>query len=165
MSRPPCIVNANDLEWKRATARGERFASERKAFTGPAGGQKLGCSLMRVPPGKTAFPHHRHHGNEEAIYILSGTGTLRLDDAEHAVGPGDYIALTAGGPAHQLIATGNAPLEYLCFSTMLAPEVVEYPDAGKVGAIAGVAPGGDVSQRTVFRFYKTDANVDYWEGE
>ncbi len=162
--RHPHIVNAADLEWARSS-HGERFAAERKSFTAPAGGEKLGCSLFRVPPGRTAFPSHLHHGNEEALYILAGQGTLRLGAEEHAVGPGDYVALPAGGPAHQLRNTGAGPLEYLCLSTMIHPDVMEYPDSGKVGAMAGAAPGGDAARRTLRGFYKKGAAVDYYEGE
>ena len=36
--------------------------------------RKLGCNIIEVDPGKTAFPYHSHLGSEEAVYILSGTG-------------------------------------------------------------------------------------------
>jgi hypothetical protein len=86
---PPArpIVNANDLEWQEAR-HGGRFAHARKAFALPAGGVKLGCPLFRVQPGRSAFPAHRHHANEEAIHVPAGEGILRLDGAEHTVGPG-----------------------------------------------------------------------------
>jgi uncharacterized cupin superfamily protein len=164
MSRHPHIVNANDLPWSE-NRHGERFAAQGKRLGLKAGGVRLGGSLYRVAPGKTAFPHHRHYLNEEAIYVLSGTGTLRLDDAEHAVGPGDYIALPAGGPAHQLIATGERDLEYLCVSTMRGGEVVEYPDSRKLGAIVSGAGSNDPAQRRVFEFYRRDSAVPYYEGE
>ena len=48
---------------------------------------------------------------------------------------------------------------------MLHPEVLEYPDSGKIGAVAGSAPGGDKRQRTLFFFARRDSGVDYWEGE
>ncbi|HKJ00404.1 MAG TPA: cupin domain-containing protein [bacterium] len=162
-SRHPHIVNVNDLEWI-VTEHG-RFGAERKAFTAPAGGRQLGFSLYRVPPGKSAFPAHLHHANEEAIYVLSGSGTLRLGEQRHPVGPGDYIALPAGPPAHQLLNTGVAPLEYLCVSTMIHPEVSEYPDSGKFGVMTDSAPGGDKAQRRLSGFYKTADAVDYYEGE
>lgn len=157
------IVNVADLEWV-VTEHG-RFGSERKAFTGPAGGEKLGCSLYRVEQGKTAFPAHVHHANEEAIYVLAGNGTLRLGAAEHPVGPGDYVALPARGPAHQLRNTGLEALEDLCFSTMIEPEVSEYPDSDKVGVMTGSAPGGDKSRRAYGGNFKKGTAVDYYEGE
>ncbi|HUJ75408.1 MAG TPA: cupin domain-containing protein [bacterium] len=143
----------------------ERVQGQRFAFTGrrlgaAAQAQRLGCSLYQVPPGKTGFPHHRHHANEEGIYILTGQGTLRLDDERVPVGPGDYIALPPGGPAHQLLNTGSAVLEYLCFSTMISPEVVEYPDSNKVAALAGTF------EKPLLRaIYRKGDTVDYMEGE
>jgi hypothetical protein len=40
-----------------------------------AGGEKLGYSLYEVPLGRRAWPCHYHHANEEAIYVLYGSGT------------------------------------------------------------------------------------------
>ncbi len=34
----------------------------------------LGCSLTIVPPGKRAYPFHRHHVGNELFYILAGSG-------------------------------------------------------------------------------------------
>ena len=164
VKRPGNIVNAEALPWVEG-GDGARFECSRKSFTHATNAEKLGCSMFRVPAGKAAFPAHLHHGNEEAIYILAGQGTLRLGDGRHPVGPGDYIALPAGRVAHQLLNSGPVLLEYLCFSTMIQPEVVEYPDSGKVGAIAGAAPGGDKTDGNVRGFYKMDSEVDYYEGE
>ena len=128
-------------------------------------GRKLGAGLFCVQPGLSAVPHHRHHGNDEAIYVLRGNGTLRLDQEQHQIGPGDYVALPARGPAHRLTNTGSEPLEYLCFSTMQSPEVVDYPDSGKVGCysrqpILKQEQGG----RGAVLFRSTES-VDYYEGE
>jgi uncharacterized cupin superfamily protein len=117
MARHKNITNINDLNWESGGNR-DKFAFERKWFTPKVGGQKLGCSLYRVPPGKTAFPFHKHFTNEEAIYVLAGKGTIRLEDQEFEVGPGDYIALPPEGPNHQLINTGVEDLDYLCISTI-----------------------------------------------
>jgi len=168
MKQPPNIVNTADLPWEKDDIKGrggDRFAYRRKAVSKPAGGEKLGCSLYRVPPGKRAFPAHKHHGNEEAIYILAGEGSLRRGEARHQVAVGDYIALPAGGPEHQLENTGATDLEYLCLSTMIHPEVVEYPDSGKFGILTGSAPGGDRAKRTLYAFYKLEGAVDYYEDE
>ncbi len=159
------IIRSEEIEWTE-TVHGERFAARRKRLGFAAGGEMLGCSLYEVPPGKTAFPYHLHHANEEAIYILSGRGRLRLDEAEHTVGEGDYIALRVGrAGAHQLINDADAPLRYLCMSTMIEPEVAEYPDSGKIGVLAGAAPGGDEKRREFFKLFHRDADTDYWDGE
>lgn len=131
------------------------------------GAQKLGSRLTVVPPGKRAWPHHCHHANEELFVILAGTGTLRLGADRHAVTAGDVIVCRCGGPetAHQLINTGTVDLRYLAVSTMLEPEVCEYPDSGRFGVMAGAGPGGDKARRR-FQYHGRDSGAaDYWEGE
>ena len=164
MARGKNIVNVNDLNWESG-GNGDRFVFERKWFTPCTGAQKLGCSLYRVPPGKTAFPFHKHFTNEEAIYVLAGKGTMRLDDEEFEVGPGDYIALPPEGPNHQLINGGSEDLDYLCLSTMIHPDITLFPDSDKVIAFAGSGPGGDKSVRTFFGIYKASSAVGYYDGE
>ena len=164
MTRDKNIINVNDLDWQSG-GNGDKFVFQRKWFTPSTGAQKLGCSLYRVPPGKTAFPYHKHFTNEEAIYVLAGKGTMRLDDEEFQVGPGDYIALPPEGPNHQLINNGSDDLEYLCLSTMIHPDITLFPDSDKVIAFAGSGPGGDKSVRTFFGIYKAGSEVDYYDGE
>jgi uncharacterized cupin superfamily protein len=105
----------------------------------PAGSIALGATLTEVAPGGISFPRHAHYANEEAIYVLSGSGEARIGDARVPVRPGDWIALPTGPEhAHQMVNISTAePLVYLCVSTMHGAEIVEYPDSGKVGA--GVA--------------------------
>ncbi len=164
MKRHPHVANRDELEWI-SDGNGERFEFKRKWFTPETGARKLGCSLYRIAAGKTAFPHHRHFANEEAIYVLAGTGRLRIDAAEVAVGPGDYIALPAEGPAHQLINSGSEDLEYLCMSTMIHPDLTYYPDSDKVAAFAGSGPGGDKSVRSFNAVFRAGSAVDYYDGE
>jgi uncharacterized cupin superfamily protein len=99
--------------------------------------------------------------------VLAGTGTLRLGAEIHAVRAGDVIACPAGGAetAHQLVNSGADDLRYLAISTMREPEVCEYPDSGKIIAVAGAAPGGDLAQRTLELCMRRDGEVDYWDGE
>lgn len=159
------ITNCNELEWVEVQE-GARFASRRKQLGAAAGGQKLGCSLLSIPPGKCAWPMHYHCANEEAIYILSGSGTLRLGEDRLQVGVGDYLAFPVGpANAHQLENTGLEPLEYLCFSTMIDTDVMGYPDSGKIGFTAGAAPGGNKKDRTHFSFFEKTDEVPYWKGE
>lgn len=159
------MVNVDSLQWSEGR-RGDRYEWRRIQLGAAAGGEKLGCSLYEIPPGRRAFPYHSHLANEEAIYVLAGQGTLLLGDRQIPVRSGDYIALPAGeATAHQLINDSAEPLRYLCFSTMIEPDVTVYPDTGKVGLFAGAAPGGPKEKRTVHTYLRTEATVDYWEGE
>jgi uncharacterized cupin superfamily protein len=140
---------------------------ERRQLGDAAGGEQLGTSLHEVPPGKRTWPYHYHTANEEAIYVLDGTGTLRgPDDERVALEPGVYATFPAGPDgAHQIENTGDAPLRFLAISTMVEPEVLVYPDSEKVGVMAGQPPGGDEDERLVDAYFRADDAVDFWTGE
>jgi uncharacterized cupin superfamily protein len=164
MANYPRVVGDGDLEWSEHS-HGEKFGSRRKQL-GSSGGEKLGCSLYEVPPGRRAWPYHYHLANEEAIYVLEGSGTLRIGGEEIRVSKGDYVALPARAQAaHQLVNDSGAVLRYLCFSTMVEPDVMVYPDSGKIGIFGGAAPGGSKEKRTFSKFLREEAEVSYYEGE
>ncbi len=161
----PNVVNENELKWGEQP-HGERFGYRRKSLSSATGGENLGCSLYEVPPGRRAWPYHYHLANEEAIYVLHGSGTLRTGEREVAVSRGDYVALPVGEPgAHQITNTSEEPLRYLCFSTMIEPDAMVYPDSDKIGLFAGSAPGGPKAKRTLSKFLRSDTEVEYYEGE
>lgn len=167
--RHPHVVNVDEIEpkvWDRGPRpSGPRFAGQRRSLGRATGGRQLGCSHLVVPPGATAWPRHAHASNEEAIYVLSGTGRLRLGEAQVELRTGDWAALVAGPEAHQLINDGEDDLVYLCVSTMHACDVGVYPDSGKVGVFGGAAPGGEAEARFVSGFFRAEAAVDYFDGE
>ncbi|NVJ25558.1 MULTISPECIES: cupin domain-containing protein [Myxococcus] len=159
------LVHEPSLPWTEVT-QGPRVSYRRKQLGAAAKGQKLGCSIMELAPGKHAFPLHFHLANEEAYFILSGTGRLRLADTTLPVKTGDYVALPVGPTgAHQLVNDGAETLRYLAFSTMVEPDVMVYPDSKKVCVTAGSAPGGDKAARTLYTVLPLSAEVDYWSGE
>ncbi len=146
---------------------GDAFLA-RHASLGPLlGAVLLGCRLTVLPPGRRAWPLHSHHANEELFVVLAGRGVLRTRAGTRPVKAGDVILAPAGGPetAHQLVSDPDAELRYLCVSTMVAPDVVEYPDSGKVRVFAGTAPGGDRGRRTLEAAFRAADAVDYWDGE
>lgn len=93
-----------------------------------AGLTRTQVSLGKLAPGKVSFPLHRHHAEEEWIYILSGSGELTLDSDVSAIGAGDFAAFPAGGPAHQLKNTGDEELVYLMGGESVAVEVADFPE-------------------------------------
>lgn len=159
------VANEHDVEWAEVS-HSERFGYRRKSLGAATGGEKLGASLYEVPPGRRAWPRHYHLANEEAIYVLEGSGTLRIGDEEIPVSAGDYATLPAGeGGAHQLVNTSEGKLVYLCFSTMDTPDVMVYPDSDKLGVFGGAAPGGPKDKRTFSKFLKASPEVGYFDGE
>jgi uncharacterized cupin superfamily protein len=146
---------------------GDGFAAKIGQFGPHIGLNKLGCRLVVLPPGKKAWPFHNHHVNEEMFVILEGSGTLRFGPDRFPVRAGDVIACPAGGQetAHQLIASDDGELRYLAISTMLQPEVAEYPDSGKFNVMSGSAPGGNPEQRLLHFIGRRESALDYWDGE
>ena len=144
----------------------ERFGAFVRPMGSALGLGRLGCMAVTVEPGRRAFPFHNHHGNDEMFVVLEGTGEVRLGEERHAVRPGDVIGCPAGGPetAHQIVNTGDGPLTYLGISTMLDPEVVEYPDSGKLAMIA-IGPGNTFMSARLRQVVRAGESLDYWEGE
>jgi uncharacterized cupin superfamily protein len=131
---------------------------------GPALGlNALGCALHVVPPGKKAFPFHRHHVMDELFFILSGEGQYRWGEDTLPIKTGDLVAAPAGSKAHQLINTGKDELRYLGISSAAATEVVDYPDSGKIGVMAGVK-NGDFRSATYAGMGRIE-KADYFDGE
>ncbi|WP_439027595.1 cupin domain-containing protein [Haloarchaeobius sp. DT45] len=157
-------VNEAECEWETVENGETRF--RRKRLGTAAGSDRLGASLYELPPGSRSWPYHYHTANEEAIYVLAGSGMLRTADGEESLDAGDFVAVPTGEDgAHRVVNSGDAPLRYLCVSTMRDPDVTVYPDSGKLGIFAGAPPGGDSTERTVGGYYPRDAAVDYWDGE
>ncbi|HYQ81139.1 MAG TPA: cupin domain-containing protein, partial [Anaeromyxobacteraceae bacterium] len=96
---------------------------------------------------------------EEALYVVSGRAKVRTPDGLTEIGPGDFVAFPAGGPAHQLVNDGTEPLVYLAMSAIQGFDLVEYPDSDKVACSVGAWPQ---AKRFVFR--RKD-QADYFEGE
>jgi uncharacterized cupin superfamily protein len=156
-------TNAEDLEWSELERDGTQF--RRKKLAAAAGGERLGCSLYELPAGRRSWPYHYHAGNEEAVFVLAGSGALRLDGERVDLREGDYVALPADERgAHRVVNDSDTALRYLVVSTMDEPDVTVYPDSEKVGVFAGAPPGGE-GERSVHGYYRRADAVDYWEGE
>lgn len=64
-------------------------------------------AVVYINPGEEIVLHS--HPEEELYYIISGTGTVTLDDEEVPVGPGSAVYI-AGNRIHGQRPTGNEPL-------------------------------------------------------
>jgi len=122
----------------------------------PRGSARCVVALYEIPPGKAAYPYHYHAQNEECFYILSGSGILRTPEGEREVKAGEFLFFPAGERgAHKLTNTGDAGLVYLDYDAEHDIDVAFYPDSGKIG----------VWGKGINQVYKTDDQVNYYEGE
>jgi uncharacterized cupin superfamily protein len=156
------IINIAEIPLAQ-TGNGETFVAKTGRAGPLLGSPGLGCTLVAVPPGKRAWPFHRHHVIHEMFYILSGSGECRLDGERLPVRAGDLIAAPAGKEAHQIINTSSDELRYLAFSTIGEADVLEYPDSGKIAAAAGVK-NADFTTATVKLLGRLQP-AGYFDGE
>jgi uncharacterized cupin superfamily protein len=106
-----------------------------------------------------------HHANEELIVVLAGHPTLRTLDGDRELVTGDVVGCPAGRDgAHRLDNRRGEPVRVLVVSTMLAPELNEYPDSGKLWGLS-FAPGGQRGPNDVQVLARAEENLDYFDGE
>lgn len=164
MSTGVRITNIHQAAWHESSE-GERFQRGHIALTGVDNDTGIGCSAYRVEPGKRAFPRHAHLANDEAIFVVSGTGVLEVDDDALHVVAGDFVLLPRGSEyPHVLVNDSESDLVYLCISTMNMPDVVHYPDSNKLGVLETRFWTSEGGQGRVNGFF-THKEAGYWDGE
>ena len=136
----------------------EDYEYKKYAATEKTPRDRVDAAFYEIPPGKANYPYHYHMANQEVFYVIRGTGIFRTPDGERQISAGDLIVCSAGEPsAHKITNTSETEtLVYLDVDAARAVDVCAYPDSGKIGVNMG-------GQRNVF--FKTDTNVDYYEGE
>jgi uncharacterized cupin superfamily protein len=151
------VFNLNADEWDRSEDRpGWR---SKDAWVGARiESELMGGSMYELEPGDRLWPYHTHHANEEWLIVLRGRPTLRTPEGEQELAEGDVVAFRRGkGGAHQVRNGTDAAIRILMLSTLLAPDVVEYPDSGKVSVV-------DANHERLFREFR-GPDAEYWEGE
>lgn len=136
------------------------FLTLRARLGKQAGAERLGASVWEVPPGEAAYPYHLHLGEEELVIVLAGRPSLRSPEGWRELEEGEVVSFPRGeAGAHQIVNRTAETVRFLAVSTNGDPDIVLYPDSGKVGAAERAPTGG-------FRkfFWVADA-VDYYDGE
>jgi oxalate decarboxylase/phosphoglucose isomerase-like protein (cupin superfamily) len=80
-------------------------------------GSRCTFRIVEIPvmqPGATLRGPHLHHGYEECIYVLKGTGRTLSEAGELTVQAGDVV-LVPPEEKHATRNTGDEPLVLLCF--------------------------------------------------
>ena len=162
MSKP--IINLDQLEYSNI-GKGGKFGARRAPVSTRIGANKLGYAVVRLEPGKRAWPYHSHHVAEEMFYILEGRGTLRHADEEYPIRAGDFICAPADPQQpHQIINTSDNELSYIALGSEEPADVFLYPDSGKYGVWSGSTRDLDAPDSFLV-FSRKESAVDYWDGE
>jgi uncharacterized cupin superfamily protein len=160
--------NVWDVEWDPP---GEyENAGEQAGYGGVRGqrlrrqlGASLSAAVWELEPGATQAPYHFHHGGEELLIVLRGTPTLRSPEGERELKEGEVVHFPRGPEgAHQLSNRSDHVVRYVMAASQGTPEIIEYPDSGKIAAMARTETSAGGPLFTVNRL--ADA-VDYYDGE
>ena len=150
-------ISINDVAWTEWSDV-PRFGIRYKHLSLAALGEdyRIGVAIEELPPGMQTAPAHYHIFEEEHLYILEGSLTLRLGDGRHTMKAGDYVCFPAGQKAgHCLINETDAPCRYVIIGERNPNEIVVYTDSNKVLIRA-------LGRRALFDL---GAVKGYWDGE
>lgn len=86
--------------------------------------------ILRIPPGKCAYPYHSHSAQWEFYHVISGQGLVRHQEGTTAIETGDAFIFQPDEP-HQL--TNNSTEDLILYVVADNPigESCHYPDSGK----------------------------------
>jgi uncharacterized cupin superfamily protein len=152
-------VNVFDDEWSDGYPQLDGWRANYKRVTAGS----LAVGIYELLPGQTQCPYHFHHGNDELLIVLDGSPTLRTPAGEQELQPGDTAPFPAGRDgAHQVVNRSEKPARYLIAARHVTPEVVEYPDSGKLAAMARSEShrGGPL-----WTWHRFDDAVDFFDSE
>lgn len=91
----------------------------------------IGFHIIEVQPGAESTEFHKHHYEDECVYLLEGTAQAVIGDKTYAVKAGDFIGYRAGGEAHTLRNNSNSILKCIVVGQRLDHDVGDYPNQNK----------------------------------
>jgi uncharacterized cupin superfamily protein len=104
-------INTNKLEELLWSSPKGKFGGAGKQVSEALGRKPLSTDLMerhpfdieilRIPPGKSAYPYHSHSAQWEFYHVVSGNGLARHKDGTTPIEPGDAFIFPPNEP-HQL---------------------------------------------------------------
>lgn len=104
--REALVHNRDDIEPANCP-----YGYVQRIVTGGEGGV-ANVHVVKITKGAP----HVHTGYDEVYYLLSGTGTITLDQQTHPLRPGTVAIIPAGMP-HSLEADSGEELEFIIFGT------------------------------------------------
>ena len=145
-------LNLYDNDWDVERTHGD--ANVRMMHVGRRlGSELLGATVFEFDPGMPYISHF-HHGNEEWALVLNGPSPSARRTASASCVRATWRSSAAGRREHTHSPTIRIPCAVWPSSpACVHPDIVDYPDAGVLGAIAGDAPtaGRDAPFEAFFR--------------
>jgi uncharacterized cupin superfamily protein len=133
-------VNVNNLPEMSWTSPKGKFAGAGKEVSEGLGRKPLSTDLkerhpfdleiLRISPGKSAYPYHSHSTQWELYHVISGEGNVRHKDGTTAIEPGDAFLFKPDEP-HELLNNGTEDLVLYVIADNPIGESGHYPDSKK----------------------------------
>lgn len=119
------------VEWSDVPRFAVRYRHLTRALLGD--NYRVGVAIEELGPGKQSSPAHYHIFEEEHLYLLQGTLTLRIGADTYRMTAGDYVCFPAGQKAgHCLVNNSDATCRYVIVGERNPNEVAVYTDSNKV---------------------------------
>lgn len=132
--KPTAIIAADAPLRKTPSSYPEPFASrmagrDKRPLGDLFGLNNFGVNLTRLAPNAVSALRHAHTRQDEFIYILEGSPTLRTDEGPTRLTPGMCAGFQSGtGNAHHLVNETDEDVVYLEVGDRTAGDEATYPD-------------------------------------
>lgn len=87
----------------------------------------IGVHIIHVEPGRDTTEYHKHHYEEECVYVISGKGTLVIEGEVYPFEAGDFVGFPRNTAAHGIVNDGEDTLVCLVMGQRLRQDVSDYP--------------------------------------
>jgi uncharacterized cupin superfamily protein len=126
----------------------------RKRLAEAAGLDKIGVTLLRLPPGAWSTERHWHLNSDEFVYVLEGEAVLVTDEGEETLRAGDAAGFKAGDAnGHHIQNRSSADVTLLEIGCHLQNDTAYYPD---IDLIASLIDGRSILTHRDGRLYGGD---------
>lgn len=133
-NKTPLYLNAKEIPLREKPSNYpepffSRMKSREKRILGePFGLTNFGVNLTRLKPGGISALLHRHTKQDEFIYILEGTATLKTEVEKVILKGGMCAGFPANGVAHQLLNETDEDVVYLEIGDRTKGDTATYPN-------------------------------------
>lgn len=150
------VFNFHDAELRVDDDEPDGYRAPYAPIRPAIGAERLGGNLVLLRTGESLCPYHYEFAEEEWLFVLEGTPTVRTPAGNEVMEPGDVVCFPRGPDgAHKISNFATQPARVIMISERADTAATVYADSDKIGVFAP-------DTRLLFR--RADA-VDYWEGE
>jgi len=102
-----------------------------KSLGDAVGLTEIGVHLIYVELNRESTEYHKHYYEEECIYVLSGKGSLIIEDESYPFAEGDFVGFPTNTAAHSIFNDSDERLVCLVMGQRLLQDVSDYPHQEK----------------------------------